>query len=136
MNKEPYIIELNKIGDSNIGFITVAEEFKNIPFEVKRVYWTYFTPNDVMRGGHAHKKLNQIIFAVAGVIEFNTEDNNGKKEKFILEQPNKGLYIPNLIWREIKFSHNAVLLCLTSEYFDEADYIRDYNLFKSFTNEI
>ena len=57
MNK-PHIIQLEKIGSPSLGYITVAEYQKNIPFEIKRVYWTYFTPNDVLRGGHAHRKLN------------------------------------------------------------------------------
>jgi hypothetical protein len=102
---------------------------RNIPLEIKRTYWTYFTPNDVQRGGHAHKKLQQVIFAVSGIIEFNTKDQQGNKLKFILDHPNKGLFLPNNIWRDIKFSHNAVLLCLASEYYEEADYIRNYDEF-------
>lgn len=129
MNK-PHIIELSKIGSSVLGYITVAEENLNIPFNIKRVYWTYFTPQDVQRGGHAHKELEQLIFAVSGNIEFTTEDIYGNTETFILDSPEKGLYIPSKIWRDIKFSHNAVLLCLASEFYIEEDYIRDYDEFK------
>ena len=129
MNK-PHIIELEKIGNPSLGYITVAEFQKNIPFEIKRVYWTYYTPNEVQRGGHSHKKLNQVIFAVAGTITFTTEDLSGNKETFILDAPNKGLYIPEKIWRDIQFSHNAVLLCLASEVYTAEDYIRDYDEFK------
>ncbi|HAY3535546.1 sugar 3,4-ketoisomerase [Elizabethkingia anophelis] len=127
----PQIITFDKIGSSELGYITIAEAQKNIPFDIKRVYWTYYTPQDVIRGGHAHKNLQQVIFAVSGTITFNTEDKNGNKEQFILDHPAKGLYIPNLIWRDIHFTHNAVLLCLASEYYGEEDYFRDYQEFKN-----
>ncbi|KQT22955.1 dTDP-6-deoxy-3,4-keto-hexulose isomerase [Chryseobacterium sp. Leaf405] len=130
-NKARYI-NLDKIGSSSLGFITVAENLKNVPFEIKRVYWTYYTPQDVIRGGHAHRNLEQIIVAVSGIIEFNTEDKEGNKETFILDNPSTGLYLPKLIWRDIKFSHNAVLLCLASEFYTENDYFRDYNDFKKY----
>lgn len=129
--KEPKLIEFSSIGDSSLGFITVTEANKNVPFDIKRVYWTYFTPNNVKRGGHAHKELQQIIFAVGGQIEFFTETFAGVKKHFILNQPHVGLYIPPMIWRDIKFSHNAVLLCLASKEYSEKDYIRDYFEFKN-----
>lgn len=128
MNK-PKIILFDKIGASDLGFITVAESGGNVPFEIKRVYWTYFTPQDVKRGGHAHKELEQIIFAVSGNIIFNTENLNREVEQFVLDSPSKGLYIPKLIWRDIQFSHNAVLLCIASQAYDENDYIRNYDEF-------
>lgn len=128
----PHIIHFSKIGSQDLGYITVAEEQKNVPFEIKRVYWTYYTPQDVIRGGHAHKELHQIIFAVSGTIEFNTLDMEGNNETFILDTPSKGLYIPKLIWRDIKFSHSAVLLCLASELYDEKDYFRDFDEFKNY----
>ncbi|WET48391.1 FdtA/QdtA family cupin domain-containing protein [Chryseobacterium indologenes] len=128
----PQIITFNKIGSSELGYITIAEEQKNIPFNIQRVYWTYYTPQDVIRGGHAHKKLKQVIFAVSGTITFNTEDKEGNKETFILDHPSKGLFIPELIWRDIQFSHNAVLLCLASELYDENDYFRDFEEFKNY----
>jgi len=129
MLKKPHLINFDKIGDSRLGFISVVESFKNIPFDIKRVYWTYYTPNEVLRGSHAHKKLEQIIIAVSGVIEFELEDKNTNKYKFVLDNPDKGLFIPSGYWRVIKFSHNAVLLCLASQVFNEDDYIRDYKLF-------
>lgn len=128
----PRIINFSKIGSQDLGYITVAEEQKNVPFEIKRVYWTYYTPQDIIRGGHAHKELQQIIFAVSGTIEFNTLDLDGNEETFILDTPSKGLYIPKLIWRDIKFSHSAVLLCLASELYDEKDYFRDFDEFKNY----
>ncbi len=126
----PKIINLEKIGSSQQGYITIAENLKNIPFDIKRVYWTYYTPNEVTRGGHAHKCLEQLIFAVTGTITFDLEDSNGGNHSFELNQPHVGLYLPPYTWREIKFSHNAVLLCLASDLYDEEDYIRNYQDYK------
>jgi dTDP-4-dehydrorhamnose 3,5-epimerase-like enzyme len=128
----PHIIDFCKIGSPELGYITVAEAQDSVPFSINRVYWTYFTPQDVIRGGHAHKKLQQVIFAVSGTIEFNTLDLEGNENTFILDSPSKGLYIPELIWRDIKFTHNAVLLCLASEHYDEKDYFRDFEEFKNY----
>lgn len=129
--KEPHLFSLNSIGDSSIGYITVSEIQRDIPFEIKRVYWTYYTPQNVIRGYHAHKQLRQVIFAVSGTIRFNVEDEEGKKYEFVLDQPHIGLYLPPYTWRQIQFSHNSVLLCLASEWFEESDYIREYNHFKN-----
>ncbi len=135
MKKEPHLISFNKIGSPNLGYISVAENFENIPFKIERVYWTYYTPQDVTRGGHAHLQLEQVIIAVSGTITFIIEDLKGSKTEFILDSPEKGLYIPQKIWRDIKFSHNAVLLCLASEKYTEEDYIRDYEIFSTLKDE-
>ena len=126
---EPKLIEFSKLGDSTLGYITVAEYGKNIPFEIKRIYWTYYTPHDIVRGHHAHKRLEQVIYAVNGQIEFNLENKSGLKFEFKLDRPNLGLYIPSGYWRTIKLSHSAVLLCLASLEYDEEDYLRDYKDF-------
>jgi len=121
----PHLIEFSKIGSSSLGYITVAQN-SGLPFQIQRVYWTYFTPDSMIRGHHAHYDLEQVIFATSGIIEFNLEGIDGQQLKFILDSPNVGLYIPKLYWRTIKFSHNAVLLCLASMEYSEKDYIRSY----------
>lgn len=123
----PQLIDFHKVGSSSLGFISVAEK---LPFEVKRVYWTYYAPHEVIRGHHAHKELRQVIFAVSGIIKFELENFIGEKFTFTLDSPEKGLYIPKLHWRTMQFSHNAVLLCLASELYSEEDYLRNYDLFK------
>src|SRR5215203_2157930 len=110
----PEYFEVPSMGESRLGFISIAEYPGNIPFEIKRVYWTYFTPQNVMRGSHAHKELEQLVFACSGIITFYTEDKKGNKAEFVLDEPHKGIYIPPYVWREIKFSHSALLLCLAS----------------------
>lgn len=132
-NINPYLIELGKIGQLELGYITVAENSK-LPFDIKRVYWTYYTPDSVTRGNHAHYELEQLIFSVSGTIDFKLENIYGKKFSFRLEQPNMGLYVPKLHWREFKLSHNSVLLCLASAEYVQEDYIRDYEFFKDLKN--
>jgi hypothetical protein len=129
MQKRPFIIEFPKVGNSQLGYISIAEK-NNLPFDVKRVYWTYFTPESVERGGHAHYELEQILVAVAGKIIINVEMLDGLTEEFILENPNKGLYMPKSTWRTMKYTHNAVQMCLASIEYEESDYIRDYEVFK------
>ena len=130
MATEPSIIQFDKIGASSLGYISVAEIENNIPFAIKRVYWTYFTPNHVERGNHAHKALEQVIICVSGVIKFKFEDKLGNLFEFTLDEPSKGIHVPSGYWRKMQFSHNAVLLCLASEPYNEADYIRSYEDFK------
>lgn len=129
---QPYLFEFGKIGDSSIGYISVAESH-TLPFVVQRVYWTYFTPHEVIRGHHAHKALQQIIVAVAGQITIEVINSEGIQETFQLTKPNQALYIPPMCWRTLQFSHSAVLMCLSSEPFSESDYIRDFNEFKKLT---
>lgn len=128
--RDPTLFEFGKIGKLDLGYITVAEN-SELPFPVKRVYWTYYTPDSVIRGYHAHLRLNQLIFAVSGEINFRLESIDGREYRFVLNRPYLGLYIPPGDWREIKLSHNAVLLCLASLEYDETDYIRDYEDFRS-----
>lgn len=129
--KTPYIVDLKSIGSVEIGFLTVAEFPSVVPFEIKRTYWTYFTPHNVERGSHAHKELEQLIVAVAGKIEFDLESKDGKFLKYTLDHPTKALYIPKGYWRTIRFAPDTVLLCLASLKYDEGDYIRDYTEFKN-----
>lgn len=127
----PKIIELSKLGNDEIGFISVIEKSKSIPFDVKRVYWTYNVPANTKRGMHAHKLLQQIIIAITGKLKFVLEDKKGNTSEFILDTPSKALYIPSGFWRDIYFSETSTLLSLASLEYTEDDYIRDYDFFKS-----
>ena len=130
MHTKPYIMEFPKIGNSQLGYISVAENI-NLPFDVKRIYWTYYTPESIERGGHAHYELQQILLAVSGKIIVTVEMPKESKEEFILENPNQGLYIPKRAWRTMKYTHNAVQICIASMVYEEDDYIRDYDIFKA-----
>ena len=132
----PKLIEFAKTGSLELGYISVAEN-SALPFDIKRVYWTYLTPDSIIRGHHAHRELEQLIFATNGRIEFVLEDVHGQKTTYLLQSPNMGLYIPRLYWRTIKFSRDAVLMCLSSQEYEEQDYIRSYSEFKQLSaNEI
>lgn len=123
------IIELPRITDPR-GDLTVAEQLKNIPFDIKRTYWTYGVPAGESRGGHAHRKLQQVIVAVNG--EFDVVlDNGTEKKAYHLSHPWEGLFVGTGIWRTLEnFSSGAVCLVLASELFDIEDYIYDYDSFK------
>jgi hypothetical protein len=127
----PYLIKFPKIGNTQLGYISIAEK-ENLPFVPKRIYWTYYTPEDVERGGHAHFELEQVLVAVAGKIELTIETLEGKTFNFVLDHPSVGIYIPKNSWRTMKYSHNAVQMCIASMEFDENDYNRDYQTFKRF----
>ena len=111
------------------GDLTFVEANRNVPFDIKRVYFLYNVPVDAERGGHAHIKLKQVIFALSGSFRVTLDDGRSKEEHF-LRDPRRGLYIKQFVWREIDlFSQGAVCMVLASEYFDEADYFRDYSSF-------
>lgn len=122
------IIDLPKIIDLR-GNLTVAEQLRNVPFEVKRVYWTYDVPGGESRGGHAHKECLECIIAVSGSF-IVTLDNGERRKAFHLNHPWQGLLINTMVWRTLDdFSSGAVCLVLASELFEEEDYIRKYENF-------
>ena len=107
--------------------LTSVENGKTIPFHTKRVYYLYQVPSDACRGAHAHKALRQLIVAACGSFDLILDDAKEQK-KISLNCANKGVLIVPGIWREIvNFSPDAVCLVLASEFYDEADYIRDYH---------
>lgn len=125
----PHLIELSKLGDSQIGYLSVVQNGV-LPFEVKRIFWTYYTPESIVRGRHAHYKTEQALFAPTGRIIVNTEDGNGNLQTFVLDNPNIGVYIPPNVWHTMQYSHTAVQLAFASTEYNEEDYIREYNQFK------
>ena len=111
------------------GQLIAIEEGKDLPFDVKRVYYIYDTLPNVRRGFHAHRCLQQILICVSGSCKIHL-DNGFDTAEVLLDKPSEGLYIANDMWREMyDFSPGAVLLVLASEYYDEADYIRNYEDF-------
>jgi hypothetical protein len=126
----PYLIQFPKLGAPEIGYISVTEDARGlVPFAVKRVFWTYYTPESIVRGRHAHHATAQVLIAAAGRIIVTTELPDGTIDTFRLEDPNVGLYVPPHAWHTMQYSHTAVQLVLASEPYDEADYIRNYDLF-------
>lgn len=115
-------------GDAR-GQLVAVEEWKDIPFHIKRVYYMYDTTEGVRRGFHAHKHLEQILICVHGSCKIHLDDGKETAE-VVLAMPNRGLYLASDIWREMyDFSPDAVLMVLASELYDEADYIRNYDAY-------
>ena len=118
------------------GNISVVENNKDVPFEVKRAYYLYDVPGGESRGGHAHKALSQLIIAVSG--SFTVTLEYGKvKRTFMLNRPYQGLLVVPGIWRTLKnFSSGSVCLAIASHHFDEQDYIRDYDTFLQYKHSV
>ena len=122
------LIDFHVFGDRR-GKLVSLEGMKNIPFEIKRVYYIFDTLPNEERGKHAHKNLEQIIVAMDGACTF-VLDNGTERKSILLNRPDQGLYIGKNIWREMKdFSYGCKLMILASEFFDEREYIRDYGEF-------
>ncbi|EOG1445737.1 class E lipooligosaccharide biosynthesis 3,4-ketoisomerase WlaRB [Campylobacter jejuni] len=122
------ILKLDAIKDDR-GKLVALESNKEIPFEIKRVYYIFDTDPNFPRGAHVHKNLEQVLIMMSGSCDIIL--NDGKNcEKICLNRPDMGLYIGKNMWREMKnFSYGAKLLVLASDFYDEKEYIRNYNEF-------
>lgn len=117
---------------NDTGALTVIEAQKDVPFEIKRVYYIYNVEQDARRGFHAHKKLEQYLICVNGSCKVDIDDGS-EKSTVCLDNPNEGIYVGPKMWHEMyDFTDEAVLLVLASDYYDEADYIRNYGDFLQF----
>lgn len=130
------LIPLQAYGDER-GSLVALEEAKNIPFSIKRVYYMFDTKENVTRGYHAHRNLKQVAIALKGSCKFILDDAVERRE-VILNDPAYGLLLESVIWREITdFSDDCVLMVLADQYYDESDYIRNYDQFlKERQNEL
>ena len=135
MKKLEYeIIELPKITDPR-GNLTVAEQMRDVPFDIKRVYWTYDVPGGESRGGHAHKELYQLVVAMSGSFTV-TLDNGWERKTILLNHPWQGLLIKPGLWRTLDdFSSGAVCMVIASELFYIDDYIYEYEDFIKYVHE-
>lgn len=128
--KDIVIIDIPTINEVR-GNLAILEK-DTVPFEFKRVYYLYDVPSDAFRGGHAHKEQSELLIALSGSFEVVLDDGF-ETRRIMLNKPNKGLFVPTMMWRELdNFSSGAVCLVLASDTFVEADYIRDYDEFKLF----
>ena len=129
------IIQLPKISDPR-GNLSIIEQIKQIPFEIKRVHWIYDVPGGESRGGHAHKSLYQLVVAMSGSFIVNL-DNGEERATILLNHPWQGLLIKPNTWRTLEdFSSGAVCLVLASEHFDLDDYIYDYDEFLEYVRNL
>lgn len=129
------IIDIKTICTEKLGSLSFFESCKDVPFDIKRIYYIYNVSKDCRRGGHAHKSLTQLLFCPYGSINVILDDGHTKKE-VLLNSPSKGLVITNGIWRDMLWEKDDSVLCVAaSDYYNEFDYIRDYNEFLRYVKE-
>jgi dTDP-4-dehydrorhamnose 3,5-epimerase-like enzyme len=127
------LIDLPKVSDfrGNLSFI---EGGRHVPFDIKRMFYIYDVPTGTERGAHAHRELQQFIICLGGSFDVQLDDGRGQKT-VSLARPWQGLYIPPMVWAaELNFSTGAVYVVLASDFYDEADYFRDYASFLAAVN--
>lgn len=129
----PTIYKILKIADPR-GNLSVIQHPSTLPFEPARVYWVTDVPSGMNRFGHAYYSSREVIVALSGSIEISTESSDGHMDRFTLSSPDQALYIPPMTWRELShFATNSVALIVSDTLFDELDYIRDHDYFRSLT---
>lgn len=129
------VVRLNTISTLSAGELSFFEGKHDLPFDIKRIYFITKVPEGIRRGYHAHKNLEQLLFCPYGRIQLILEDENGREE-IELSDPSIGVIIDKPIWREMLWLEKDSVLCVAaSEYYDENDYIRDYNDFKEFISK-
>ena len=127
--KNVRMLEFKECGDQR-GYLVIIEGIKDIPFEIRRVFYIYGSDSEVVRGQHANKKSEFVLINVAGSSKVKVKDGLGNEVIFSLNRPHTGIYLPKMIWKDMyDFSEDSVLLCLSSEYYDVEEYIRDYDEF-------
>lgn len=128
-------IGIKTIDSGYAGKLSFFEAERDVPFEIKRIYYIHGVPDKSQRGGHAHISLRQILFCPYGKIEILLDDGT-ERESILLDDPGKGLIIGPGLWREMIWHRENSILCVAaSEYYDAADYIRDYDAFLRYVNE-
>ena len=123
------MLEFPQHGDDR-GHLVVVEGMKDIPFEIKRMFYIYGSDANVVRGRHANRKSEFVMINVAGQSKVRVDDGRGNEAVFSINRPHTGLYLPRMIWKDMyDFSEDSVLLVLSNEAYDPNEYIRDYDAF-------
>ncbi len=129
---EPEIL-ITQVFSSNLGDLSIIDESTILPFPMKRIFYIYNIPLGGKRGNHAHKRCKQLIFCLSGKIEVFNISALGNKSNFILDTPEKGLYIPEKTWSyQINLAQKSIYCVIASDFYDENDYIRDFKNFKEY----
>ncbi len=133
--KKVEMLEFSQYGDER-GHLVIAEGGKNVPFEIKRVFYIYGSDKDVIRGQHANRESEFVLINVAGKSKVKVKDGKGNKAIYFLDKPHIGLYLPTMVWKEMyDFSEDSVLLVLASTHYDASEYIRNFDDFVKETEE-
>ncbi len=128
------MLEFPQRGDER-GHLVVVEGMKDIPFEIKRIFYIYGSDSSVVRGQHANIRSEFVLINVSGQCKVKTKDGKGNEAVYCLDRPHTGIYLPKMIWKDMyDFSRDSVLLCLASTCYDSSEYIRDYSEFLKMVN--
>lgn len=123
------MLEFPQRGDER-GHLVIVEGGKNIPFDIKRVFYIYGSDTDVVRGQHANRRTEFVLINVAGKSKVKVKDGAGNEAIYSLDRPHTGIYLPTMVWKDMyDFSEDSVLLVLASEHYDNSEYIRDFEQF-------
>lgn len=129
------MIEFSEKGDER-GHLVIVEGNKDIPFEIKRIFYIYGSDENVVRGQHANRKSQFVLINVAGTSKVKVKDGKGNEAIYSLNRPHTGVYLPNMVWKDMyDFSKDSVLLCLASEHYEAEEYIRNYDEFVEIVNK-
>lgn len=130
------LLEFKQHGDER-GHLVVVEGQKDIPFDIKRIFYIYGSDPDVVRGQHANKRSEFVLINVAGKSKVRVDDGKGNEAVFSLNRPHTGIYLPKMVWKDMyDFSEDSVLLCLASEHYNAEEYIRDFDEFVSLAGKV
>ena len=126
------LLKFDELGDSR-GKLVVAEGLKDVPFDIKRIFYIYDTKDEVIRGQHANRNSKFVLINLQGSVSIVVDDGYNK-DVVVLDKPHEGIFLESMVWKEMKdFSSDSILLVLSSEGFDSGEYIRDY---EEFLNEV
>lgn len=125
--KHVQMLEFPLFGDDR-GHLVIVEGKRNIPFEIKRVFFIYGSDKNAIRGQHANRKSEFVLINISGTSKVKVKDGKGNEAVFSLIRPNTGIFLPKMIWKEMyDFSKDSILLCLSSEHYDSSEYIKNYD---------
>ena len=129
------MLEFTQNGDER-GYLVVLEGMQVVPFDIKRIFYIYGSDSTVVRGQHANRRTKFVLINVAGQCKVKVKDGKGNEAVFVLNRPHTGIYLPEMMWKDMyDFSEDSVLLCLASEHYDSAEYIRDYAQYEKEVNQ-
>ena len=127
--KMAQMLEFQQKGDER-GHLVIVEGMKDVPFDIKRIFYIYGSDRNVVRGKHANRRSEFVLINVAGTSKVRVRDGRGNEAVYSLNRPRTGIYLPRMVWKEMyDFSEDSVLLCISSEHYDPEEYIRDYDVF-------
>ena len=129
------MLEFPQLGDER-GHLVVIEGMKDVPFEIKRIFYIYGSDKEVIRGQHANLNSEFVLINLAGSSKIKVKDGKGNEAVFTLRRPHTGIYLPRMVWKDMyDFSEDSVLLVISSEHYDAGEYIRDFDVFTKMINE-